>query len=77
MQVGSERNRLSYSLRPGSGSAVTEIAELNRRDASVCQRDRGDAHFPRPLGREGGSRLWNRQEVVAWAKVWRTEKPWR
>jgi hypothetical protein len=33
--------------------------------------------FPRPVGREGLSRLWDRREVWAWAKVWRREKPWR
>jgi len=32
---------------------------------------------PPPVGSEGQSRLWNRREVTAWAKVWRREKPWR
>ena len=33
--------------------------------------------FPTPVGREGQSRLWDRREVTAWAKVWWREKPWR
>jgi hypothetical protein len=33
--------------------------------------------FPRPIGRQGQSRLWDWRQVVAWAKVWRREKPWR
>jgi len=35
------------------------------------------ADFPRPVGAEGRSRLWDRREVTAWAKTWRLEKPYR
>jgi predicted DNA-binding transcriptional regulator AlpA len=56
---------------------VTEIAEIlgvGHQRASKIVDERG---FPRPIGRQGQSRLWDRREVVAWAKVWRREKPWR
>jgi hypothetical protein len=33
--------------------------------------------FPAPVGREGQSRVWDRREVVTWARKGRKEKPWR
>jgi hypothetical protein len=33
--------------------------------------------FPAPVELEGQSRVWDRREVQAWAKRWRSEKPWR
>jgi hypothetical protein len=51
-----------------------EILGVTHLRASVIARG---ADFPRPLGREGQSRLWDRREVTALAKVWRREKPWR
>jgi hypothetical protein len=56
---------------------VSQIAEIlgvthQRTSVIVCQ-----PGFPKPVGREGHSRLWDRREVVAWAKKWRQEKPWR
>jgi predicted DNA-binding transcriptional regulator AlpA len=56
---------------------ATEIAELlgvSHQRTSVTVRQRG---FPKPIGREGQSRLWDRREVMAWAKRWRREKPRR
>jgi predicted DNA-binding transcriptional regulator AlpA len=33
--------------------------------------------FPRPIDRQGQSRLWDRREATAWAKRWRREEPSR
>ena len=47
---------------------VTEIADIlgvTHKRASKIIIERG---FPKPVGREGQSRLWNRRDVVAWAK---------
>ena len=56
---------------------IIEIAELlgvSHQRASKIADERG---FPDPVVREGQSRLWDRREVMAWAKRWRREKPWR
>jgi hypothetical protein len=56
---------------------LTEIAELLRvthQRTSVIVHQPG---FPKPVGRENQSRLWDRREVEAWARKWRREKPWR
>jgi len=56
---------------------LTEIAEIlgvTHQRAGVIA---GQEGFPRPIGQEGRSRLWDRREVTAWAKSWRREKPWR
>jgi predicted DNA-binding transcriptional regulator AlpA len=62
---------------PSKTVRITEIAELlgvTHQRTSVIVRQRG---FPKPVGREGQSRLWDGREVTAWAKAWRKEKPWR
>jgi predicted DNA-binding transcriptional regulator AlpA len=62
---------------PARTVRIAEIAELlgvTHQRASVIVRQPG---FPKPIGREGQSRLWDRREVTAWAKTWRREKPWR
>ena len=54
---------------------MIEIAELlgvTRQRASTIVDERG---FPKPIGREGQSRFWDRREVTAWAKAWRRAKP--
>jgi predicted DNA-binding transcriptional regulator AlpA len=56
---------------------ITEIAELLGVSHQRASRIADAPGFPTPVGREGQSRLWDRREVVAWAKVWRREKPWR
>jgi hypothetical protein len=56
---------------------ISEIAELLRvthQRTSVIVRQPG---FPKPVSREGQSRVWDRREVKARAKRWRKEKPWR
>jgi predicted DNA-binding transcriptional regulator AlpA len=53
---------------------LAEILGVTHQRASVIARG---ADFPRPVGRGGQSRLWDRREVTAWAKVWRREKLWR
>jgi hypothetical protein len=45
---------------------------MTHQRASVIARGKD---FPRPVGREGQSRFWDPREVVAWAKIWRREKP--
>jgi predicted DNA-binding transcriptional regulator AlpA len=61
---------------PSKTVRIIEIAEFlgvsHQRTSKIVQM-RG---FPKPIGRESQSRLWDRREVTAWAKVWRREKPW-
>jgi hypothetical protein len=56
---------------------VMEIAELLGLTHQRASKIADEPGFPAPVGREGQSRLWDRREVAAWAKVWRREKPWR
>ena len=51
---------------------VAEILGVSHQRASKIA---GEPSFPAPVGRDGQSRLWDRCEVTAWAKVWRREKP--
>lgn len=47
---------------------LTEIAGIlgvSHQRTSVIVRQPG---FPKPVGREGQSRLWDRREITAWAK---------
>ena len=53
---------------------VADILGVTHQRASRIARG---TDFPRPIGRQGKSRLWDRREVTAWAKVWRRERPWR
>jgi hypothetical protein len=53
---------------------IAELLGVTRQRTSVIVRKPG---FPKPVGHEGQSRLWDRREVTAWAKTWRKEKPWR
>ena len=54
---------------------IAEILGVNRQRANRIILDHRD--FPDSMVREGRSRFWDRREVVAWATVWRREKPWR
>jgi len=57
---------------------IIEIAELLGVSHQRASKIVDEPGFPAPIGHEGQSRLWNRREVVAWAKGWRRErKPWR
>jgi predicted DNA-binding transcriptional regulator AlpA len=56
---------------------LTEIAEILGVTHQRASKIVAERRFPKPVGQEGQSRLWGRREVVAWAKVWRREKPWR
>jgi predicted DNA-binding transcriptional regulator AlpA len=56
---------------------VFEIAELLGVTHQRASKIADEPGFPAPIGREGQSRLWDRPEVRAWAKVWRRQKPWR
>jgi hypothetical protein len=53
---------------------IADILGVTHQRASVIVRQ---PVFPAPIDREGQSRVWDRREVTAWAKVWRREKPWR
>ena len=53
---------------------VTEIVELLGVTPPASRQARQRAGLPKPVGREGQSRLWDRREVVAWAKVCRQKK---
>jgi predicted DNA-binding transcriptional regulator AlpA len=62
------------SMSEGRTVRLVEIAELlgvTHQRTSVIVRQPG---FPKPVGREGQSRVWDRREVTAWAKRWRKEK---
>jgi hypothetical protein len=62
---------------PKATIRIVEIAEIlgvRHQRASKIVDERG---FPTLVGRQGQSRLWDRREVTAWAKLWRAEKPWR
>jgi len=57
---------------------ITEIADVlgvSYQRASVIANN--DPTFPKPVARQGRSHLWKRREVMAWAKWWRREQPWR
>jgi hypothetical protein len=55
---------------------LVEIGELLGVSKQRAHQIAGERGFPAPIEREG-SRLWDRRGVVAWAKVWLREKPWR
>jgi hypothetical protein len=78
-----QRPRRTASQRSSDNMAkprsvrLTEIAEIlgkTHQRTSVIVHQPG---FPKPVGREGHSRLWDRREITAWARKWRREKPWR
>jgi predicted DNA-binding transcriptional regulator AlpA len=53
---------------------IADILGVSHQRASKIVAERG---FPKPVGHEGQSRVWDRREVTAWAKAWRRKKPWR
>jgi hypothetical protein len=59
------------------GMRPVEIAELlgvRRRRAHQIANEPG---FPARLAEDARGRVWSRNEVQAWAKTWRAERPWR
>jgi len=54
---------------------VIDIAEIlgvsHRRASKIVEMP----DFPKPIGREGRSRLWDRREVVAWARSGTARSP--
>jgi predicted DNA-binding transcriptional regulator AlpA len=56
---------------------ITEIGEILGVTHQRASKIVGERGFPKPVGLQGQSRLSDRREVTAWAKVWRREKPWR
>jgi hypothetical protein len=53
------------NLRPVE---ISDLLGVSHQRASKIAGERG---FPKPIGREGQKRLWDRREVAAWAKVWK------
>lgn len=53
---------------------IAEILGVSKQRAHQIAEERG---FPAPLAEDARGRVWSRYEVQAWAKVWRSEKPWR
>jgi len=71
------RVTVPHTVRRQRTVKVTESAEIlraTRQRMSIIVRQ---SRFPKPVGRQGPIRLWDRREVVAWAKEWQKEKPWR
>ena len=62
---------------PSKTVRIVEIAELLGVSKQRAHQIADEPSFPAPVGREGQSRVWSRREVMAWAKIWRREKPWR
>ena len=62
---------------PKATVRVVEIAELlgvsKQRAHQIADKD----GFPTPVAEDGRGRMWDQREVMAWAKTWRREKPWR
>jgi hypothetical protein len=56
---------------------ILEIAEILRVTPQRASKIVSGRDFPKTVGREGQSRVWDRREGAAWAKKWRQEKPWR
>ena len=56
---------------------ILEIAELLGVSKLRAHQIADEPSFPAPVEREGQSRVWSRREVMAWAKIWRRQKPWR
>jgi hypothetical protein len=60
-------------------TAPAQLFHVSDALAAIISRRCTPAHCSKSTGRprKGQSRLWNRREVTAWAKVWRKDKPWR
>jgi predicted DNA-binding transcriptional regulator AlpA len=56
---------------------VTQIGDILGATPQRASRIVAGRGLPKPVGREGQSRLWDRGEITAWAKLWLREKPWR
>jgi hypothetical protein len=56
---------------------LVEIAELLGVTKQRAHQIAGEPGFPAPLAEDGQGRVGSRDEMQAWAKRWRGEKPWR
>ena len=56
---------------------LVKIAELLGVSKQRAHQIAGEPRFPSPVAEDYRGRLWDRRDVTAWAKDWRTEKPWR
>jgi predicted DNA-binding transcriptional regulator AlpA len=63
--------------RSPSRIRLVEIAELLGVSKQRVHQIADEEGFPPPVAEDGRGRLWNRREVQAWAKRWRSAKPWR
>jgi predicted DNA-binding transcriptional regulator AlpA len=62
---------------PRATVRIIEIAEILGVSKQRAHQIADDDGFPAPVSEDVRGRLWDRQEVTAWAKSWRREKPWR
>jgi hypothetical protein len=62
---------------PRAKVRIIEIAEILGVSKQRAHQIADDDGFPAPLTEDFRGRLWDRREVLAWAKTWRSEKPWR
>jgi hypothetical protein len=53
---------------------IAELLDVSKLRAHQIAEEKG---FPKPLAEDARGRVRSRHEVQAWAKRWRTEKPWR
>jgi predicted DNA-binding transcriptional regulator AlpA len=63
-----------------SSPALLRIGEIARLLGVTHQRATqraAEPDFPAPAARVGRRRLWNSADVEAWARIWRTARPWR
>lgn len=56
---------------------LVEIAELLGVNKQRAHQLAGEAGFPTPVAEDARGRLWDRRDIMDWAKRWRAEKPWR
>jgi predicted DNA-binding transcriptional regulator AlpA len=79
--------QLLHNLQPSEGRfritkpkgpiRLVEVAELLGVSKQRAHQIADDPGFPSPLAEDARGRVWSRDEVQAWAKRWRREKPWR
>jgi hypothetical protein len=72
-----ERPKTVNDGRRSTSVRVVEIAELLGVSHQRASKIADEPGFLAPIRREGPSRLWNRREVLVWAKRWRRAKPCR
>jgi hypothetical protein len=72
-------NESANQIMPRRPSTIrlVEFAELLGVSKQCAHQIAGEPGFPAQLAEDARGRVWSRDEVQAWAKRWRREKPWR